>query len=88
MSAWFHRLCRSHRLVGLCWISASVAYCIVSKCQLCCSFLVVWSEEGEVEGTFEEAGGKLDGLMGGGRGTEMEKGVESVGPDAAPGDQR
>lgn len=91
-SAWYHPLSQTgHRITGLCWISASAAYCILNKCLLCCSlgsFFVVWSGEGEVEGTFEEVGGKLDGSMGEGRGIGTGMGVESAGPDGAPGDQR
>lgn len=49
---------------------------------------MVWSGEGVVEDTSEEAGGKLDGWMGGGRGKGMGTGAESVGTDAVPGDRR
>lgn len=92
MSAWYHPLSQtSHRIVGLYWISVSAAYCILNNCLLCCNwgrFFGVWSGEGEVEDTFEEAGGKSDGSMGGGRGKGTVMGVESVWPDGAPGDRR
>lgn len=91
-SAWYHSLCQTnHRIVGLYWISASAAYCILNTCLLCCrggSFFVVWSGEEVVEDTFVEVGGKLDGSMGEARGKGTGRGVESVGPDGAPGDQR
>lgn len=90
--AWLRCLYQtSHRIVGLYKISASAAYCILSKCQLCCSwgsFFVFWSGEVEVEDTFEEVEGKLDGSMGGGKGIGMVMGEESVGNDGTPSGQK